>query len=526
MIIERRVPQKGKRVLMLTPDIMIDRRILIEAETLIDYGYEVYLLAGWDNNQHDLFETNGRVRIERIKYEGLDYRLKPIYKIQAIIIGCINNCLNSINSFWGKLSNSNYNFINNNINKKTNMLNKISLNGQKKMELLASKYLGNKFIYKFVNKLLYIFVKLIACVSKVSSQLCLIILNITQKLIRFFSKISVSIFIFSAHIVNFIIRLIVKFLPLITGMTAYEYSYYKHSIFYQPDIIHVHDLPMLRIGVRLKKRLRIPLIYDMHEFYSEQDVLTKKQRNKLRRTERKNIFQCDAHITVNPLLAQEISHTYKNIEINVIQNAAVIPTDFHNKRYDLFREEYGISKEEIILLYQGWISPFRNLQNLVTALCKVSEPLKLIIMGYGDYKNELENIAKKTNVIDKIIFVPSKNQEELLYYTASADLGIIPYPKKLDPNTMYASPNKLYEFIAARLPILCNTLPFVSSVVVDNGYGLAVDMDTPESFADALNNFPYKKLNEFKNNLQMTGANYLWDSENYKLLNIYNKLFV
>jgi len=321
-----------------------------------------------------------------------------------------------------------------------------------------------------------------------------------------------------------LVKIIVKIVPFFTELNGYEHIFSTRGIFYYPDIIHVHDLPMLKVGVKIKKVLNVPLIYDMHEFYSEQDCLTSLQQKRLRSTERKNIKYTDVQITVNPLLADEISKNYQNLRIEIIQNAMIINSDFHQNQYDRFRQEYSISKNDIILLYQGWISPNRNLQNLVKGLAKVEIPIKFVIMGYGDFKEELKKIAEISNIKDKVIFVPTKTQDELLSYTASADIGIIPYPFKLDPNTKYASPNKLYEFIAARLPIVCNNLPFVKSIIETNGFGIACNMDSPESFAEALNNFPLDKLEYFKTNLAEKGANFLWEAEAPKLLRIYQNL--
>jgi len=97
------IPSKGKRVLMLTPDVIIDRRILIEAETLIDEGYELYLLAGWDGKSEDLFEVQGRIKIERIKYQGIDQRFSFVYKLQNYLIGLLNQISTKADTIANKI---------------------------------------------------------------------------------------------------------------------------------------------------------------------------------------------------------------------------------------------------------------------------------------------------------------------------------------------------------------------------------------------------------------------------------------
>lgn len=481
-------PRRRKRVVMITPDIMIDRRILIEAETLIEDGYEVYLLAGWDATHAELFEVIGRVRTERIQYHGIDQRLCLVHKMHRKAIEFLNRVAAIINRIGEGIS-----------RRESALINRFRTKTKSEAEPPVPG-------------------------THESTDRWTLFHNIFRGIVVLPWKLSVLAIHLTARLLNLGLRGISIGFPLVTRFNGYEHAYFKRAAFYRPDIIHVHDLPMLRIGARLKRRLGVPLIYDMHEFYPEQETLSTQQRLRLRYTEKQLIPHCDRLITVNPLLAQEISRSYGNVTINVIQNATIVPNNFYYSKYDLFRDEYDIGKSDIIILYQGWISEHRNIHNLVAGLSGVTIPIKLVIMGYGDYKEELARIAKEKKVSDKIVFVPSKSQEELLYYTASADLGIIPYPFKLDPNTKYSSPNKMYEFIAARLPILCNRLPFVMSVVVDNQFGLAFDLDSPESFTFALNNFPYDRLDVFRENLILNGSKYLWAAEAPKLLDLYRFL--
>lgn len=515
------VPAKGKRVLMLTPDIIIDRRILIEAETLIDDGYEVYLLAGAHASCTNLYEIDGRVKIQRIKFEGIDERTRYLLNIQSIIINFINGALNGLNQRIGTVSQMGTHTINSCIIKKTALMNGYSLSIQERLGRTSGKTgLWIRFL-KF---------SLLATLKTVylSSHYCDVLFKSFLKIYLFFihgaGRICSFLLVSLAKMVNLIVRILLSFFQKMVDLTAYEYVYFNCGVFYRPDIVHVHDFPMLKSGVAIKKLLHVPLIYDMHEFYPEQAVLTPHQKSQMKKTEQKNIPSCDALITVNPFLAKEISHTYGDVDIHIIQNSVIIPDHFHDRKYNKFRDEYGIREDELIVLYQGWISPNRNLHNLISALSFISKPIKLIIMGYGEYQSDLELLAKEQGVQDKVIFVPAKNQKDLLSYTASADLGIIPYPFSLDPNTKYASPNKLYEFIAAYLPILSNDLPFVKSVIVEYGFGSVAKMDSPAGIAEALNNFSYEQLSIFRTNLIQYGNKFLWNAEAPVLLKIYSSL--
>lgn len=447
---------------MLTPDVMIDRRILIEAETLVEQGYEVFVLASRNEKAPD-FEVKNGVKIQRISYDGIDPRARFIYYIQYKIVGrVINTMAYWVNRVVGYITRS-----------RTKTINTMTYGVNKSVRLVAPGV--NKFI------------------------------------------------IFGARTMNFFFQLWVKSFCKLFWLSGYDLAFYEGAVRLHPDIIHVHDLPMLKTGYAVKKNEKCPMIYDMHEFYPEQRVFQPKIKRKLRRIEKKYIKEANGRISVNPKLASLISETYRNVPIVVIQNATVIPENFPVERQYRLHNELGLSHENIILLYQGWMSPDRNLQNLVAGMANVkNKRIKLVLMGYGDFVEDLKQIARDAGVEDRVYFVPSKSQEELLYYTASADVGLIPYPFSLDPNTRFASPNKLYEFIAVGLPILCNKLPFVEEVVVNNGFGVSYELDSAESFGQAINSFPFEELDKFRDSLKVRKNIFLWDSEASKLIDMYD----
>jgi glycosyltransferase involved in cell wall biosynthesis len=325
--------------------------------------------------------------------------------------------------------------------------------------------------------------------------------------------------------VNVLTRLVAH-MVLGRGLPPHELAVYEHVRRYRPEVIHAHDLPQLRPGAKAKRCLHVPLVYDAHELYPDQPRLTARQRRYLRRLEARYIRAADRVITVNSLLAQEFTQRYQHPAVSVVQNAIDPPVAFDPaQRYDRFRQEYGLAPEQLLVLYQGFIAPERNLEVLVAGMKLVADPrFVLLIMGYGEYVHQLRLLAQREAVTERVVFVPSQTQAELLYYTASADIGVIPYPHGRDINTHYVSPNKLYEFIVAGVPILTNNLPYVRGVVEAYGFGVWAEMQTAEGFAAALVQFPVEKLTEYRRNLRQYQRQFWWEVEAEKLLALYQDL--
>jgi len=415
---------------MLTPDTMIDRRIFIEAETLIDEGYEVILLAEAGSGL-ETFEIQGNVPVERVSHGRHDLRLRRLYWILERIDSVKARSGSLHSPLWGMLRG-----------------------------MLATG-----------------------------------------------------------------VKIAGKIHQTISPLSSYEADFLRRALLYRPDIVHVHDLPLLRAGVALKKTLGIPLVYDMHEFYPEQACLAPQAQKELRHREASHIHRADRHITVNFMLGDAIRKKYSLPSIAIVQNA-VPPGLFDPRgRHDRLREEYPSLKGKKILLYQGWIAEGRNLESLVQGLARTcNDRWSLAIMGYGEYAAELEKMAGSLGIAHRVQIVPPKSQQELLSYTASADAGIIPYRYTDDINTRYASPNKLYEFITARLPILANRLEFVEHVVRGNGFGMVADLNSPEAVALLMDSLDDRTLRGFRRALEEKGELFSWENEKRILRDLYQEL--
>jgi glycosyltransferase involved in cell wall biosynthesis len=296
-----------------------------------------------------------------------------------------------------------------------------------------------------------------------------------------------------------------------------------------PDLIHAHDLPLLRVGVHVKRALGIPLIYDSHELYTEIATLAPRDKAMLSAREQALLPECDRVITVNPLVAQEMVHRYGIPAPLVIQNAVSAPGGFRaTDAHDRFRQEFPIGKSDYIFLYQGWLAAHRGLQTLVQAMPRVPDNLHLVFLGYGNVQSDLRALAHRLGVSRRVHVKDAVSQDELFFWTASADVGLIPYRADLDLNTKYSSPNKLYEYIEAGLPMLGNDdLPFVRSIVTSNDFGRVAVLRTPDDFARAMTSMVGEGragLDRYRENILRRRAEFSWSVEEKILLQAYDAL--
>lgn len=310
---------------------------------------------------------------------------------------------------------------------------------------------------------------------------------------------------------------------------AFEAFVAAKALEHQFDAVHVHDFPLLRVAVRIAHLRGVPLVYDSHEFYPVQSCFTKKQQRKFLAVERANIRRCDHVITVNPYIAQMMGRTHDVPEPTVILNACTLESTLTPKQTPDARRaarlEQGLPLDAFIFVYQGWISSERNLESMIEAMRSVSESAILLIIGYGAHVESLKNLAQTLGVSNRVIFFGRIESAQLPAITKLCDAGIIPY-SAVDEMHRYCSPNKLFEFIGAQIPIVAADLPYLRDVIDGQKIGWLCDTESPQALAHAMTTalVALKNGETMQDNLHRAAATFNWSVEEKKLFKIYDEL--
>lgn len=402
------------KICMITPDSqMIDRRIILEASSLVEEGHEVTLLAGFECKKEETFIETG-ILVKRYVYDWDDERLKSIRS-------------------------------------------KLPNNDKLKMTV-------NKIFMLMAKKLFY--------------------------------------------------------------LNPFEMFMAKRLIEEEADVIHVHDLPCLKVGAYVSKKKNIPLIYDAHELYYSQDVLSKKQQKFYFNLEKKYILRCKEVITVNQFIAKLMEQRYSIKMPHVIMNCTNESLELESyKSNNIIRKKYDLDNNKKIVLYQGWISPERNIDSLVKSIKYTSENIVLVLVGYGEYQKKLEELCREYKIEERVIFVGEVPNEKIIEYTAAADLGVIPY-EPIDENHLYCSPNKLFEYVVGELPFICNELPFLEYIREKYNILITTKMNNENEIAKTIEGALENEstLNLLRNNCKEAKKVLNWREESKKLISIYKNI--
>lgn len=311
------------------------------------------------------------------------------------------------------------------------------------------------------------------------------------------------------------------------GANAFEAFVLEKVLQHSFDVVHVHDFPMLRTGVMAAKTRGVPVIYDSHEFYPIQSCFSPDDQRRYLAMERKLVRDCAQVITVNPYIARMLAEAHDTREPEVILNACEVPettsNDLDAETRRRRRIEKSLPPDAFIFVYQGWLSPERNLEPMIEAMAVQPPSVALLIVGYGDYLATLKKLAETHGVRDRVIFYGRVESDDLPTLTQLCDVGIIPY-RAVDEMHRYCSPNKLFEFISAQIPILASDLPYLRDVIAGYQIGWLGDLEQVDSVALLMTNAVTDTTARAKarRNLPNAAATLNWDVEGGKLLEIYD----
>ncbi len=240
----------------------------------------------------------------------------------------------------------------------------------------------------------------------------------------------------------------------------------------------------LRICGLLRKHLKFRLVYTPWEYYPCLSYGTQADKDEWAALERKYIPLAAAVVLLGDKLAEEYRRIFTDLNgrFHVVYSgwpdAQAVPRS-------ALREKLGLRADQRIVLYQGIISRKRGLGKVLEALTRLPENVVFVMLGYGSDTEYLRGSIKTFGLSRRVFITPAVPQNELMAYTAGADIGIIPIPN-LCRSYYLCNPGKLFEFIAAGLPLAVSNLAQLEWYVKSRGLGEVFDPESPEDIARAL----------------------------------------
>jgi glycosyltransferase involved in cell wall biosynthesis len=241
----------------------------------------------------------------------------------------------------------------------------------------------------------------------------------------------------------------------------------------KPAVFISNDLDTLPANFIASRIRRVPLIYDSHELFTQVPEL-------IHRKTVQSVWKL-----IERILVPKLRHA-----VTVNYSIATIYRRLYGTRFKVVRnvpEKLEYTPREIdpaakqMIIYQGSLNVGRGLELMIDAM-QYLENVLFVVVGTGDIEDDLKQRVSQLNLDDRIEFRGRMMPEELRPLTLSADLGIS-LEEDLGLNYRYSLPNKIFDYIQSRVPVLCSALPEMSRIIDTYGIGISSKERDPEKIA-------------------------------------------
>lgn len=308
------------------------------------------------------------------------------------------------------------------------------------------------------------------------------------------------------------------------------------------DIFHVHDLVLAQTA--LETIADHPIVLDLHENYPaavqqyrKSTPLGETLTDSMELAQR--VFRSQAHwnrrlrdglraadhvLAVVPEARQEYINSGAAAEsVTVVSNTVDL------QWFDRKRETFTVpSREGFVLTYVGTLSgEHRGVETAIHALGllrqSVPDATLRLVGGRSDHKERLKALAADRGLADAVEFTGWVTEETIPSQIAAADVGIVPH--RSTRHTETTVPHKLFQYMAAGIPVLATNTDPVARIVGDADAGPVVPAENPEAMATAA-----RRLTDATER-QRFGANgraavedrYNWERDAARLQGVYSQ---
>ncbi|WP_292008600.1 glycosyltransferase [Chryseobacterium sp.] len=277
-------------------------------------------------------------------------------------------------------------------------------------------------------------------------------------------------------------------------------------------ILYANDIDALLPNYLIARMLNIPLIFDSHEIFSEMPAIQGKISQKFwRYLERKLIPKIQLMITASGSYAEWFHKKYGANPI-VIQNAP--------QRSDYIPQI--VENNPKIILYQGYINPFRGIDKAILAMHQIEGAI-LKIAGNGPKKKEYEELVIRENLQHKVRFLGKLDPKDLKKITVIADVGISIEENGGD-SYLYSLPNKVLDYIQARIPLVMANLPEMQNISQQFQIGKIICNHDPEEISKAISHVLQNGKEYYLTELEKAAQAFCWENEEKKLLQVFQRV--
>ena len=291
-----------------------------------------------------------------------------------------------------------------------------------------------------------------------------------------------------------------------------------------PDALHIHDWLTVPAGVAAKQLLRCPLVMTFHSTEASRSSNSPSTESAMvEGLEWWGSFEAARVIAVSGWMKSEVVSTFRIPSEKVVDIPnAVDPLKFEGAADNqAARRRWGVEDGDRLITAVGRLTAQKGFDDLIRAypIIKRSVPAsRLLLVGDGYMRTELEHLAEQLHVKDSTTFAGFISDTELVAALRSSDVVVV--PSRFEPFGIIA-----LEAMAAGTPLVVSRVGGLAEIVEDSVDGIEVEPNNPSAIASATVSILSDR--EFAARLATRGEekakSYSWENVAKRTLGVYQE---
>jgi len=249
-----------------------------------------------------------------------------------------------------------------------------------------------------------------------------------------------------------------------------------------PDVLYERYNSFLVAGLGLKKRRGLPMIVEVNApLTHERQMLGNLTFARTARRMEEDVWRgADAVLPVSDALADHLRAAgVDEKRIHVIPNGVELDL-YTGMRDEAVRAELGLGGK-LVFGFVGFVRPWHGLDRVLAAFARLNDSgLHLLVVGEGPASDALKSAAGALGLSDRLTFTGARPHADIPRYLSAVDVALQP------DVTPYASPLKLFEYMAAGCAVIAPDRPNIREIVSDGETASLFDPDDPDALEAAI----------------------------------------
>ena len=270
------------------------------------------------------------------------------------------------------------------------------------------------------------------------------------------------------------------------GYTLVAYRKLKQAARdFKPDFIYERCNLFLLSGLMLKRKLGIPMLLEVNAPLTDERLqFGGLGLPGLARWSERSVWRgADAVLPVTRVLADLVAAEGVPASRLVVVPNGINQAHFaHAPERNAARRRLGWPTDVLVLGFTGFVRDWPGVDRVLRWMASSAAPAdsRFLLVGDGPARADLETLARNLGLAERVCFTGVVPRSEVPAYVAAFDVALQPAV------TAYASPLKLFEYLALAKAIVGPRTPNIQEVLHDGVNALLFNPHDEASLAEAL----------------------------------------